>query len=234
MVKNESDIIGETIRNLRAQGIDHVLVADNGSTDDTVEVLRSENVHIVSDPIVAYWQAQKMSHLARVAVRNGASWVVPFDADELWKGDQGRTIGESLRSSSANLVEAAWWNFVALPENDSESVADRFPWRLPQPDDQHKQAFPANWLARCTMGNHTTFVPGDRKVRLLRIAHYRSRTTEQLLRKSADGTRASELAGIEPHKLPQWFEILSEADAETRLRQMAESDGLVHDPSSRW
>jgi hypothetical protein len=233
MVKNEGDIIGETVRNLRAQGIDHVLVADNNSTDNTVEVLRAEGVYLVSDPIVAYWQAQKMSHLARIAVRHGASWVVPFDADELWKGENGQTVAETLRCTDANVVEAAWWNFVPLADNDSRLVAERYPWRLSRPDHQSKQAFRANWLARITIGNHTVFVPAARIVRQLRIAHYRWRSVEQMVRKASDGMQASRSAGI-AYKPPQWFEVVDESVARSKLQQMIESADLVRDPSSEW
>lgn len=41
MVKNEGDIIEETFRNLFAQGVDHLIVADNGSTEGMLELLRN-------------------------------------------------------------------------------------------------------------------------------------------------------------------------------------------------
>ena len=209
-------------------------MADNGSTDDTVAVMRAEGVHIVHDPIVPYWQAQKMTHLARIAVRHGRVWVVPFDADELWKGENGLTVAETLRTVGSNVVEAAWWNYVPLAENDSTLVAERFPWRLSRPDRQSKQAFRANWLARITIGNHTAFVPGAGVVRRLRIAHYRWRTIEQIMQKASDGARASRSAGIASHTLPQWFEVTDEASAQARLEQMIQSADLVRDPSSLW
>lgn len=233
MVKNEADIIRETIRNLRAQGVDHILVADNGSSDDTVTILREEGVMVVSDPIAAYWQAQKMTHLSRAAARHGAAWIVPFDADELWKGTAGSSLAETLRSSVASVVEAEWWNFVPLAEGDSSSVAVRFPWRLLQPEPRGKQAFRANWLARVAMGNHSVFVPGAQVARVLRIAHYRSRSAEQMVQKARDGAAASTLAGHPSGKLPQWFELTDIAAAHAKLAAMTATE-LVRDPSVNW
>lgn len=233
MVKNEADIIRETVRNLRSQGVDHILVADNGSSDDTVSILRDEGVMVVADPITAYWQAQKVTHLARAATRHGASWIVPFDADELWKGQDGRTLADILHSSSANVIEAEWWDFVPLADNDSDSVAARFPWRLPQPHQQSKQAFRAHWLARVSIGNHTVHVPERRVARSLRIAHYRCRSVTQMVQKARDGAAASRSAGISTNKLPQWFEVPDEAAAQARLESMTSGE-LVRDPSTTW
>lgn len=233
MVKNEGDILRETVRNLRDQGVDYILVADNGSSDDTARILHEEGVIVVDDPIVPYWQAQKMAHLIRVAVRHGAAWVVPFDADELWKGQDGRTVADTLRSMTGTVAEAEWWDFVPLAENSSDLVAERFPWHLPQPDRQSKQAFRANWLARVTLGNHTAFVPHPSAARNLRIAHYRARSVEQMLRKARDGADASRKAGLSERSLPQWFEVTDESAAQLRLETMASGD-LVRDPSTWW
>jgi hypothetical protein len=50
---------------------------------------RDSRVHVVTDREPAYFQAAKMTRLARAAARAGADWVVPFDADELWFADRG-------------------------------------------------------------------------------------------------------------------------------------------------
>src|SRR5262245_40129378 len=99
MVRDEEDIIEESIVHLLRQGVDRVLVADNLSNDRTRPILESLGrtlpVHVTSDPIHPYWQGEKMSLLARAATRFGASWIVPFDADELWHGLDG-TVRETL------------------------------------------------------------------------------------------------------------------------------------------
>lgn len=53
MVKNEADIVEQTIRHLLDQGVDHILAADNGSSDGTYEILLELSkilpVHVIKD-----------------------------------------------------------------------------------------------------------------------------------------------------------------------------------------
>src|SRR5579863_306513 len=88
MVRDEADVIETVIGNLLAQGVERVVIADNLSTDDTPAVLerlaRSHPVTVLVDRLPAYYQAEKTTLLARAAVRAGARWVLPFDADEVW------------------------------------------------------------------------------------------------------------------------------------------------------
>lgn len=64
MVKHEADIIEQTIRHLLDQGVEQILVADNGSTDGTYEQLLQElsktlPVYAIQDREVAYYQSEK-------------------------------------------------------------------------------------------------------------------------------------------------------------------------------
>ena len=241
MVKNEADIIGESISNLFTQGIDHVLIADNGSTDETMQVLRELSlrlpVHVIQDPIVPYWQGEKMSHLARVATRMGASWVVPFDADELWKGSGSQTVAQVLRSCEADYVIASWWDFMPLAEGDGTTYAQRHLYRERASRPQVKVAFRAHWLARIWIGNHHVTVPRHTtQTERLRVAHYQFRTPEQMIRKAKDGAIASRLAGHREDQLAQWFEMegATAAEAAEKVRLLAASASLVYDPADLW
>lgn len=87
-VRDEADVIGVTVRHHLSLGLDRVIVLDNGSTDGTGEVLRGL---AKADPRVWWWrddspfdQSALYTRLARQAYRQGADWVVPFDADEFW------------------------------------------------------------------------------------------------------------------------------------------------------
>ena len=83
MVKNEQDIVGPIIEHMVGQ-VDHVIVADNMSTDDTRAILNDfgDSITVIDDLDPAYEQSKKMSALAQQALLLGAEWVVPFDADE--------------------------------------------------------------------------------------------------------------------------------------------------------
>jgi D-serine deaminase-like pyridoxal phosphate-dependent protein len=89
MVRNEADVVEETIINLIDQGVDVILVADHLSTDTTSAALAELStrypVHVVRDTAEPFWQADKVTRLARMATTRGAAWIVPFDADEIWR-----------------------------------------------------------------------------------------------------------------------------------------------------
>jgi hypothetical protein len=117
MVKDEADVIGHTVDHLFSEGVDGVIVADNGSTDGTRDLLAARKtqgaaLEIVDDPELGYYQAEKMSRLAERAHRLGAEWVIPFDADELWWSWSG-TVGATLRRAKreTKVVEAHLWNY---------------------------------------------------------------------------------------------------------------------------
>lgn len=84
MVRNEQDVIETVIRHLLAEGVDHVLVADNLSTDQTRAILDRLSeilpVTVIDDPEPAYRQSEKVTALARRAGEQGGTWIIPFDA----------------------------------------------------------------------------------------------------------------------------------------------------------
>ena len=80
MVRDEADVIGYTVQHLLAEGVDRVLIADNGSVEGTGDVLRDLGkdlpVTVVPDRLVPYEQGVKMTRLARCAAAAGAAWVI--------------------------------------------------------------------------------------------------------------------------------------------------------------
>jgi glycosyltransferase involved in cell wall biosynthesis len=243
MVLNEQDIIEESVRHLFDEGVDHVLIADNGSTDDTPRILqqlaKDFPVHVVRDPVVPYLQAAKVSLLARTAARHGAAWIIPFDADELWAAsDPSRSLRQVLVGSDVDLVSADWFDYVAREcdgicvETAGLPYAARFPYRSIEPDAVwRKVAFRANWLAFVRQGNHHVFLPKARVGDGLRVAHFRLRTPAQMLQKAKDGTRAVQAAG---RVSEYWSHIAAGGEALARqlLLEQASRTDLVFDPVS--
>jgi hypothetical protein len=184
MVKDEADIIVSTVEHLLDQDVDQVLVADNGSSDGTLDLLhdlaRRAPVHVAVDAEPRYFQAAKMTLLADAARRAGADWVVPFDADELWFA-VGSSLAGHLRAVSEGLVLARLFN--VFPTRDDG-------WRLDlTPHSFRKVAIRAHWAARLGVGNHTASHPGEH-VPGLYIAHYPWRSAAQLRRKGVQGGAA--------------------------------------------
>lgn len=195
MVKNEADIIGQTIDHLLGQGVDGVLVVDNNSTDATPEVLASradgERVFIGQDAEPAYFQAQKMRYLARWASKAGAEWIVPFDADEWWYGVD-ESLAATLRASTTPIVAAVIHNAFPSPSTASMSEPG---WRVDcKPARLEKVAYRVHPVAALHHGNHGVSRPG-RTSRPLRILHFPWRSRAQFHSKVAIGSAAIEMTG---------------------------------------
>jgi hypothetical protein len=114
MVRNEADVVQLSVLHHLAIGCDNVFVVDNGSTDGTMSVLR-RLAHAY--PVLwtrdegPYRQSEVMTALAQDAARDGAEWVVPFDADEFW-WVRGGSLRGALESRSSEALRASVVNFV--------------------------------------------------------------------------------------------------------------------------
>jgi hypothetical protein len=116
LVRNEVDLVEVNLLHHFATAIDEAIVIDNGSTDGTLEKLTaladSMPIQLASEP-GPYDQSNRVTRMARLAVQNGADWLLPIDADEFWVG-----IGTTLRSileclpSDVSGVRAEIVNFV--------------------------------------------------------------------------------------------------------------------------
>jgi hypothetical protein len=89
MVRNERNVIVNCVGHLLKLGVNRIYAVDNGSTDDTPELLRrmaklTGKLELSIDN-GAYRQAEVLTALARQAASDGADWILPSDADEfLW------------------------------------------------------------------------------------------------------------------------------------------------------
>lgn len=236
MVKNEADVIAHTIRHAIAQGVNHVLVVDNGSTDGTLEILHglaaSLPVHIGYDREVAYYQSEKMTYLTRWAGRRGADWVIPMDADEFWFASES-TLGQYLRSTSADLLEAEMFNLFPTQANPTPSGLDA---ELRFDHARHilgKTALRTHPLAWLSMGNHHGLRPGLTAGGLY-IAHLPWRSEEQFVRKVRQGAAALAAAkGLEEHVGGHWRKQAELEDADAHQAWLRLLDG-VGDDSLGW
>ena len=257
MMRDEEDVAYHVLQHLHEERVDGIIVADNRSTDGTRDELERAKrdfrcrIMIVDDPVVAYLQAEKMTRLAALAAEQGADWIVPFDADELWVSRQAH-LGETLRKlhHSVNVAQSMMVNHFATDRDDlsDPNPFTRLRWRHPEWNPMGKVAFRWREGARLEQGNHEVHWDGDRTVLEgdLLIHHFPARSGEHLTRKARNGAeayRAADLPDDMGAHWRQWGDLLDanpnamhEVFAEHYTYPDPESHGMVEDPAPwcRW
>ncbi|MBN2495745.1 MAG: glycosyltransferase family 2 protein [Deltaproteobacteria bacterium] len=203
-VKNEADIVEPFVRHT-ACCVDHVVVLDNGSTDETVDVLnalREEglDVEVVHDASHGHWQWRRMTRLMHEYAlgKYRADWIVPVDVDEFLVTDNDEPLPRLLQDRDS-LVGVGWKTYVPDIEDDPSVSGhanpvtrirkrlkeEAHPWR--------KVIVPSNLVlggnARLTQGNHAVDIDGETRhgsdLQSVHLAHFPVRGVEQYASKVA-------------------------------------------------
>jgi hypothetical protein len=245
MVKDEADIIATTVAHMAAQ-VDEVIVADNGSTDGTVDILHELGVTVVHDPDPAYRQSEKITALAHSSKAGPSDWIVPFDADEMHCSPHGTLRHILTELVGVDIATADLFDHVAtaLDADDADPVR-RMQWRRNQPAPLPKIA------ARCRpdlvieQGNHGAHFTDTTSTTIIQpawqIRHFSARSVDQFVHKIRNGADAYAASDLPEHFGAHWREwgrILDdsgEAAIADLFREWYWSadpagDGLVHDP----
>lgn len=206
MMKDEADVACSTLLHLASEGCAGIVVADNLSTDSTrreLEVAALElegrcEVVIVDDREPGYYQAAKMTRLAAMAAERGATWIVPFDADELWCGLR-RPLARELDDSPLDVVTVSLrYHYRTGLDPSHSNPFESMVWRGRDFEGLAKVAFRWRDGAAVHMGNHGVDLPGAKSSGTLpiEIRHFPYRSVEHFTRKALNGSsayRASDL-----------------------------------------
>jgi hypothetical protein len=89
MVRDEADVITPMVEYHLGQGVDTLIVTDNGSIDGTAEILEGfaaeGRIELRHNPVQKKQQGVAVTAMAREAYSSfGADWVINADADEFW------------------------------------------------------------------------------------------------------------------------------------------------------
>lgn len=166
-VYNEADIIGLSVEHLLAHGIDHIYVAAGPSTDGTTSILHGfPEVTAIVDDLAYHDQPGWTNKLADIALTEGATWIIPFDADEFLCAPHHDTIREAIASVSDDVTKlwVTMWHHVDWERRHVEAKPHR------------KVVYRAVRGASVTYGNHDVAIPGEDAwdVLSLRELQYRS------------------------------------------------------------
>lgn len=218
---NEVDIAAKSVSHLIANGVERIWVAD-ASTDGTTDILRGfPEVTIIRDDDDCHHQPKWINALVDEARTAGAEWVIPFDADEFWYAQDGRTIAEALAD---------------LPETTVVCVAAPFQhydweWREPDHAALSKMAFRPQPGVVVANGNHwVTNYDGDSNYETLAIREIMFRSLEHLHTKCQERVARldPELADGDGHHQ----RVLVAMTTQAREREWAErkARASTHDP----
>jgi glycosyltransferase involved in cell wall biosynthesis len=254
LLRDEEDIVRENLDFHLSQGVDRVIVTDNGSEDGTVEILREYEergvVRLVLEPADDYSQGRWVTRMARLAAGEGADWVINNDADEFWWPRSGtlRSTFEGLGPDVGILV-AHRANFAPRPE-DGRPFWERMtlrereslnPLGKPLPPKVAHRADPAVTVVQ---GNHRVegVELGERvDDGSIEILHYPMRTYAQFENKIVKGGRAYARNRELPDRTGRtWRRLYERWEAgelrdyyEGQLASEGSGDELVEDPRLR-
>jgi glycosyltransferase involved in cell wall biosynthesis len=225
MVKDEADIVGQTVAWMLTQ-VDKVLIADNGSTDGTRDILEGLAVDIVDDAEVGYYQSSKTTALAQRAAEGGAAWVVPFDADEFWYSPFGRIADVLDAHPAAAVLTAELYDHVATALDEDLPVLDRMVWRRRSATPLPKIACRPLLPVTIEQGNHGASYPAGRIDGQLVVRHFPYRSAAQFVSKVRNGAAAYAATDL-PHDQGQhWRDYGAILDAH--------GPGGVHEIFRTW
>lgn len=99
---NEAANVGGVIDGLREQGVDLIIVVDNGSTDDTALIAEQHGATVVAEPVAGYGRACAAG--TTHAVEQGADVIVYIDGDQSSRPDELASLLGPISEDRADLV----------------------------------------------------------------------------------------------------------------------------------
>lgn len=203
LVRNEEDILDANLRWHLHQGVDHFIITNNLSTDDTPVIIdryvRRNLATVIEENSDSHDQGRWVTRMARLAAREfGADWVINNDADEFWCTQSGDCLKDFFFGMRyARRVYAPRHDFIC-PERGASEFWRRMRYRKTHSLNPRGEPLPPKVAHRASPrvvvgdGNHR--VSGLRWPGLsrqgLEILHFPLRSREQYLRKITLGGQA--------------------------------------------
>lgn len=232
-VKDEADVIQVIVRHMLDQ-VDHVLVADNASSDGTREILEALPVELIDIPDVAHYQGRHMTDLTARAAGRGAEWVVPFDADEFIYSPFGR-LADVIAAHGADIYPVGIYEHRSTASDpDEPNPLRRMGWRTRELSPLHKVACRTSIPVRLAEGNHQAVYEPSIVWEQLIMRHYPYRSLEQFISKVRNGyagRRATDLPEDQSVHLRELGALL-EQEGEEGLERKFYADFWVETPES--
>ena len=126
IVRDEAVQLERSLQSLQGQ-VDHILVADTGSADDTVAVARRYGAEVFSFP----WQDDFAAARNAVLERAQGGWLVFLDADEYFTAETAGNLRETIQLADKTAVKGLLTRRVDVDtSNGNEILADAYVMRI--------------------------------------------------------------------------------------------------------
>lgn len=131
--KNEAAILVEWIEHYLSEGVEHLHLIDNGSSDNYIELIQSYidrgivSLYIRPEP---YIQTLHLNEIYNI-IKTDYKWLVMVDLDEFMFAPETENLTVFLRDKDQYAgIYANWTNFGSYDEyKQPKSVIDSFLWR---------------------------------------------------------------------------------------------------------
>jgi glycosyltransferase involved in cell wall biosynthesis len=239
LVKDEEDVIGYQIEYLIEQGVSHILLADNLSSDNTRAIAKGYSsrfpITIIEDNEFAYYQAKKMNKFVSLAYSLGADFILPIDADEIWYSiDKSLTLGETINknSSRSTIFEGQRRNFIpSLMDGNEKNPFSRIKHIDATTRVGPKVGFTRDKRAHLIQGNHDVLNhKGSRIGGVIAINHFPYRSFEQFKQKLRNGRAVYESTDLSEDLGRHWRTLgsLSDEDIAKKWNEILNTPTINH------
>lgn len=126
LVRDEQDIIEANIDFHLSQGVDHIIVTDNLSTDETPRILEKHKkkglITVIKENSDDYSQHKWVTRMAKMAYSDyDADWVINNDADEFWfPNDSAKKLKQVLTELPSETIAGKAPRVNFLPPMNQE------------------------------------------------------------------------------------------------------------------
>lgn len=223
LVRDEEDIVDANMHYHLEQGVDHIIVCDHNSVDDTpdivLEYVKKGCATYQKQPKGELRQSLWVTQMARMAYGMGAKWVINNDADEFWMPSLGFNLRRWFDQFRwPNIIIVDRHDFIT-PENDPRPFWQKMIYRKVRSRNSLGQPLPPKAAHRSAKGlvvnagSHN--VAGFRWKRYgkanLDILHFPVRSRDQYIRKIMKG-------GSDPSSYPTWRKQYLEFSSSGKLQ----------------
>ena len=126
LIKNEGKFLKEWLDHYISEGVEHFYLIDNGSTDNTIDIIKEyDNITLFKDNRKYPEKQPKMYMDNLLPVIKESKWSMIVDADELMKGQNNYTIKSYIETVSDDIfgIYVIWKMFIGK-KNDIMKMSD--------------------------------------------------------------------------------------------------------------